>query len=240
MHLSKRLLRVAANVMSDGVVADIGCDHGFTSIYLIAHKKATKAIAMDINAGPLKRAREHVAQYDMQDKITLRLSDGAEQLKHGEADTLLISGMGGALICNILQEGKDVTQSAKELVLSPQSEVFLVLRCIHQLGFRIEHEEMVLDQGKYYVVIRAVKGQEIYQQEEDYLYGRRLIEEKNPVFISFLLKEEARVLRILGGMEKKKLSPSAVTQKQNLERELTQLRGVQNRMVTVHSQAGEQ
>lgn len=230
MHLSKRLQRVAANVLSNGVVADIGCDHGFTSIYLIEHQKAAKAIAMDINSGPLERAREHVKEYEMQDEITLRLSDGAKKLAPNEADTLLISGMGGALICNILQDSKEVTKSAKELVLSPQSEVFLVRKCIHELGFCIAHEEMVLDQGKYYVIIRAIQGQEQYNIEEDYLYGQKLIEEKDEVFAAFLLKEEKRVIRILEGMSNKALSSNAIRQKQNLEDELTQIRNVQNRM----------
>lgn len=216
--------------MSKGVVADIGCDHGFTSIYLVKHQMAREAIAMDINAGPLERAKEHVEAYNMQGQITLRLSDGAKKLEPGEADTLLISGMGGALICNILQGSQEVTKAAKELVLSPQSEVFLVRKCLHDFGFCIVHEEMVFDQGKYYVVIRAIPGEERYDKEEDYSYGRVLIEEKDSVFATFLSKEEKRVLRIIEGMEQKELSSSARKQKESLLQELTQIRNVQNRM----------
>lgn len=202
MKLSKRLQRVTANVLSGGVVADIGCDHGFTSIYLIQRGMAVKAIATDINIGPLERARKHVHEYGMEDKILLRLSDGAKEIVPGEADTILISGMGGALIARILREGEEVIHSAKELVLSPQSEVSLVRVCIHEMGFRIVHEEMVIDQGKFYVVIRAVAGQEKYQEPWEYIYGKYLIENKDPVCMAFLEKEQGRVDKILDRLSK--------------------------------------
>lgn len=234
MHLSKRIQRVADNVLSGGVVADIGCDHGFTSIYLIRHKKVTKAIAMDINEGPLERAKEHMLSYGVEEHMELRLSDGLQMLDADEADTLLISGMGGALICQILEAKEEVTKSAKELVLSPQSEIFLVRKCLHGMGFCIAHEEMLLDQGKYYVVIRAVKAKEKekeqYQREEDYIYGHCLIEDKDPFFIGFLKKEEKRVRRILEGMAQKTLSANAMKQYAGLKKELEQIHTVQQRI----------
>lgn len=195
MRLSKRLGRLAANVRSGGVVADIGCDHGFTSIYLVRQGLARGAIAMDVNAGPLARASEHVEQYGLMDRIQVRLSDGMEKLAPGEADTLLISGLGGALMEGILERGRDVVGEAGELVLSPQSEIFLVRKKVHELGFAIVHEEMVEDQGKYYVIIRAVPGRESYGEEE-YLYGRMLVREKDPVFREYLRREASRLEKL--------------------------------------------
>ena len=109
IKLSKRLQTVAHQVECGGVAADIGCDHGFTSIYLIEQGLAKHVIAMDINEGPLERAKEHIREYGMEEDIETRLSDGTAKLTPGEADTLLISGMGGALICKILSDSPEVT-----------------------------------------------------------------------------------------------------------------------------------
>lgn len=192
MQLSKRLRRVAANVQSGGVVADVGCDHGFTSIYLVQQGLVSEAIAMDVNRGPLQRAAEHIEQYGLTGKIQLRLSDGLQKLAPGEADTILISGLGGTLMARLLEQGRDVAAGAGELVLSPQSEIFLVRRKIHELGYAIVHEEMVVDQKKYYVILRAVPGREAYREQE-YFYGRKLIQERDPVFREFLKKELVRL-----------------------------------------------
>ena len=109
VKLSKRLEVVASSVGSGGTVADIGCDHGFTSIYLTENKMAKCGIAMDINKGPLEKAKIHIEQAGLKDKIETRLSNGLDKLEIGEADTILISGMGGALITEILTKEKDKT-----------------------------------------------------------------------------------------------------------------------------------
>lgn len=197
MQLSKRLQMVADQVLSGGVLADIGCDHGFTSIYLVSNSRVRKAIAMDVREGPLGRAAEHVAESGLQEQIKLRLSDGLEQLQPGEADTILISGMGGALMEQILRAHPEVTKAARELVLSPQSEVYRIRTCLHELGFRIAGEDMVQDMGKYYVVLRAVPGTEHYLQAVEYTYGRDLIRQKHPVFRQYMEAEKCRVANIL-------------------------------------------
>lgn len=230
MQLSKRLQTVAEMVHSEGTVADIGCDHGFTSIYLIQKGLAKRVIAMDINKGPLERAKEHIRQYALQEQIGLRLSDGAKKLEPGEADTLLISGMGGALICKILQESETVVKAASELVLSPQSEIHLVRRLLHGMGFQIAEEEMVQEQGKYYVIIRGIPGEEGYTEEADYLYGKKLIDKRNPVLYQFLEKERTRVGQVLDGMKGKSLSESGLEKREELQQERERIQRVLNKM----------
>lgn len=197
---SERLKCIASNVKSGGIVADIGCDHAFTSIYLVEEKLASGAVAMDINKEPLKRAWQHIKEAGMEEYISVRLSDGARELKKGEADTILISGMGGALITDILKQSIDIIKYAEELVLSPQSEIYIVRHFLHDNGFKIVSEDMVKEQGKFYVVIRAVPGCQNYKDESGYIYGEYLINNKNKVLEEFLLKEQERTSSIIDSL----------------------------------------
>ena len=153
--LSKRLLAVTELVTKGNRVADIGCDHAYTSIYLVKKGITPYAIAMDINAGPVERAKENVALYGLQDWIVVRRSDGVKELSAQEADTLLITGMGGLLMKKILSDKPEIIQSVKELVLQPQSEVAELRKFLHSIGFVITAEQMLKEDGKYYVMFRA-------------------------------------------------------------------------------------
>ena len=148
MELSQRLYAVARLVTPGNRLADVGTDHGYIPIYLIKEKKIPHGIAMDINKGPLERAKEHIQAEGLQEQIETRLSDGLEKLKPGEADTAVIAGMGGALTIRILDKDRETVSSLKELILQPQSELFAVRRFLAQKGFRIEEEDLVLEEGK--------------------------------------------------------------------------------------------
>ena len=123
MILSKRLLTIASFVPPGGRVADVGTDHGYIPIYLVKNELAVSAIAMDVRSGPLSRAAEHVAEYGLSDRIELRLSDGLDALGAGEADTVVISGLGGPLMMDILERGRQTAETVNCFVLSPQSDI---------------------------------------------------------------------------------------------------------------------
>lgn len=191
--LSERMLRTAAMVSRGNRTADVGCDHAYTSVYLVEQQIAPQVVAMDVNAGPLARAKENVERFGREEQIQLRLSDGLEALLPGEADTILIAGMGGPLMERILSAAPEVLASVKELVLQPQSELTEFRRFLHSIGFRITQEDMLREDGKYYVIFRAEPGQEEAWSEEEYLYGKRLRQEAYPVLREFL-EEEYRKL----------------------------------------------
>ncbi len=206
MQLSKRLQTVADTVTKGNSVADIGCDHAYIAIYLIEKAIAPKVIAMDINKGPLQRADENIKARGYVNRIETRLSDGLDKLNLGEVDTVLMAGIGGALMIRILEEGKKVLESVKELVLSPQSEINQVRKYLHDNHFAIMEEKMVLDEGKYYVIIKAAKTsqKEEYERQVFYQYGKLLLERKEPVLLDYLKREERLNLEIV---DKLKESP---------------------------------
>ena len=155
VKISDRLKTAASLIREGAVLADVGTDHGYVPIYLLEQKKIKSAIAMDINKGPLERAREHIHLYGMDAYIQTRLSDGVAALEKGEADSILVAGMGGGLVMHILEEGKDICQAAGELILQPQSELCSVREYLAENGYVTEAERMVFEDGKYYPMMRV-------------------------------------------------------------------------------------
>ncbi len=179
-------MKAIADLIPDGLsVADIGCDHGFVALYLVTEKDAPKAIAMDINEGPLLRAAEHIEQYNLTNVISTRLSDGAVKLNQGEVDAAVIAGMGGRLTVKILGESLEKFKAMRCFVLSPHSDIPLVREYLYANGFAIEDENMVFDEGKFYTMMRCVVANESIDSD-GLLYGPKLIEKKNPVLKEYL------------------------------------------------------
>lgn len=156
ISLSERLRMVASLVSPGSSVADIGCDHAHTSIYLIEAGVAERCIAADVRKGPLEAAKRNVSEHKLEENIDIRLSDGLEAIKAGETDTVLISGMGGLLILDILSAYPEKTNKIRELVLSPQSDVDKVREWLYGHGFCITDEKMCRDAGKFYIAIKAI------------------------------------------------------------------------------------
>jgi tRNA (adenine22-N1)-methyltransferase len=196
MQLSKRLHAVADLVTQGNRVADVGCDHAYISIHLTENQISPYVIAMDVNQGPIDRAKENIIKYGYEDRIEVRKSDGLVKLDKNEADTILIAGMGGALMIQILTSRMDIVESVRELVLQPQSEIHLVRKMLKDIGFLIIGENMIKEDGKYYVMMRAQAKAFVSEdqkfdltKEEHFYFGRLLLEQNHPVLKEFLLKE---------------------------------------------------
>lgn len=164
--MSLRLSAVMNLVPPCRKLADIGCDHAYVSIELVRNGTAEACVASDVREGPLVHARKNVEAAGLSDKISVRLFPGAQGLKKGECDCLLISGMGGRLMTDMLLSSADIVMSADALVLEPQSDMFLVRRALRELGFAIAEEDFVKDSGKYYQIILALKKDERKNEEK--------------------------------------------------------------------------
>lgn len=246
MELSNRLQAVADLLDCHEGIADIGCDHGFVSIYLIESKKASWCLAMDVNKGPLERAREHVIEKRLSTYIETRLSDGARAIQFItkedgtvklEVEAALIAGMGGRLMIQILKDSLNKFISMEEFVLQPQSEIGKVRQFVREIGYHIAKEDMILEDGKFYPMMKVVRG----VAETDYgkaipesvkcrlsggslkvsdiqwlfdEYGEWLLKEKNPVLLQFLKKEKEIYKDILENLEQADTVKSELRQKE--------------------------
>ena len=195
--ISDRLIRVAELVPKGSRLADVGTDHGYVPIWLLERGDIPSAIAMDVNRGPLLRARENRDKYGYQEVMELRLSNGLEKLRPGEADTVLIAGMGGPLMIQILEEGRENSRGVSTWVLQPQSEIPSVRRYLMTHGFNIVDEIMLMDEGKYYMAMKALPGKAEPWDDVEYLFGKHLLERRHPVLKAFLEKEKRIYLKIL-------------------------------------------
>lgn len=230
MQLSERLNTILSLVSQSKCVADVGCDHGFVSIELINRKIAENVIAMDIRQGPLMRAQEHIMQTRLSDKIQTRLSDGVAALKPGEADSLIIAGMGGNLVIHILENGKETVKDMKQCILQPQSEIQKVRKYLRENDFKIIEEKMVFEDGKYYPMMKVrppvadTAGEDTEVKCWDTVqlkYGKLLLEKQHPVLREYLEREIRIYQSILEGL-KAKDSDRIRQRKEELEQELVE------------------
>lgn len=213
------------DVPCEKTVADIGCDHAFVSIYLVSQNYFDKAIAMDIKKGPLLIAENNIKNYGVSDKVVTRLSNGFDKLDGCEADTAIIAGMGGELMVDILKRGSLHTNNGISLVLQPQSEPEKVRKYILDIGYKITDEIMLIDEEKYYVVIRADKcdnadkknksdicdaadeDNKYYKSDDkpyshvELLYGRILIDKKDIILKEYLDKQLKKNNKLILSLE---------------------------------------
>lgn len=189
-------------------VADVGCDHGFLSIYLVQEGISPGVIAMDVRKGPLSAAREHIDAKGLGAYIETRISDGLQKLLPGETDTVVCAGMGGRLMERILTESLEKAVQLEELILQPQSELQEFREFLRRAGFWVDEEDMVREDGKYYFAMRAVpKGREntpssgipeefqVKADPTDYVrlcdkFGEELLVKKHPVLEQYLQQQE--------------------------------------------------
>lgn len=242
ISLSARLKAAADMVTSGNRVCDVGCDHGYLSIYLIEQGISPKVLAMDVREGPLGHAKEHVLGAGLQDYITLRLSDGLTGFEEGEAQTLVCAGMGGRLIRKILCREPFKTKSFRELILQPQSETAALRRFLREQGYSVIWEDMIWEEGKFYPLIKAVPDKKVsgvqradgrmrdeegspVQENEDRLeleerFGPILLERKHPVLLAFLERERESAGRLKALLEEAKESEKAAERLEELKKEI--------------------
>ena len=195
IELSKRMQSVADMIQPCDAVGDIGCDHAFVSIYLVEQRRAKRVIASDVRRGPIAIAKRNIEAMNLSDQIEIRMGDGLDTIVPGEVNAVVLAGMGGMLMIDILERGEEVVTRCDQLVLQPQSDIEKVRRYLAEKGYHLADEQMLIDAGKYYNLLDVRVHEMVQKDEYDcskladdwcYMYGGSLLRKKDPVLRSWL------------------------------------------------------
>lgn len=198
MMLTDRLEKIA-ECIECATLADIGTDHGYIPIYAVKNGRCERAIACDVNKGPLKSADENIATYGLSDKIETRLSDGLDALRTSEADTIVIAGMGGFLIRDILERGADRIDENTILILQPMVAVPELREYLCTHGYNIYDERLSREGGKFYNILCVKKGKCDYTEKE-ILLGKYIGDSEHyPDYVNF---HKGVAEKIINGLSK--------------------------------------
>jgi tRNA (adenine22-N1)-methyltransferase len=222
--LSKRLERVAIHIPKESVLADIGSDHAYLPCYAVLKGLAAKAIAGEVADGPFQSARQQVDQAGLQNLVEVRKGDGLEVLFPNEATCITIAGMGGILISNILERGKDKLGGVKRLILQPNVGAFHIRTWLIENGWELMHEEILEEDEKIYEILVAEKGDPLRpysnNRSSDIFLGPFLKKEKNRTFIKKWSQEKAHWEKILKQLEEKGQNADLEAKRTELSRKI--------------------
>ncbi|MBF7097713.1 tRNA (adenine(22)-N(1))-methyltransferase [Alkalibacter mobilis] len=198
MKLSNRLQKVADFIEQDSIVVDVGTDHGYIPIYLIENKISKYVYATDINQGPLNSAKIQIEEHGYQDFIEPMLSNGLKKMIGVKPTQIIIAGMGGVLIKEIIADSLEMAKKADSLVLQPMTGQDELRKYLLSAGFEILDEELAKEKHRIYQIILAKYTGKIDDSwnEIDFYLGKRLLE-KNHLFLEALIdKYEKKWLSI--------------------------------------------
>lgn len=197
MEISRRLMAIANMVEKCNCLLDVGTDHGYVPIYIMKNKICNKVIASDINKGPILKAKENI-EINKIEGIELRQGSGLNVVQEGEADVVIIAGMGGHLISELIIEREDIFKKINYAVLQPVQNSEFLRKFLINRGYEIISEDLVFDESIFYEIIKVRYGVNVRKEEEIfYEVGRKLIDDKNPKLHQFLRYKISKKRKIL-------------------------------------------
>lgn len=181
------------------IIADIGTDHAYIPIYLIENNMAERVIASDIKEGPAGIAKDNIKSHGLADKIEIRLGSGLSVLDEGEADTIIIAGMGGILISEIIDADIDIAKKSK-LILQPMNAQYELRKYLLSHGFKIMNEDMAVEGFKVYNIMNVESGQQ-KPFETDFEYQIPKYLKSHKYFKNLYDKKHREFIKVINGLE---------------------------------------
>lgn len=196
--LSARLSVIAESLPRGGVVCDVGSDHGALALYLLEKQYCSKAIVTDLNSRPLARAKENLTAAGVAHRALFLLTDGICDVLSYQPDAFVIAGMGGETISGILDRAKGKILPKTVFILQPMTRIVHLRRYLYESGFCVTGEEAVLENGKVFLIFKAVfDGTSRFREDDFYMLGEHLSQnrcEANRVYYeTCLLKLDSKI-----------------------------------------------
>jgi len=205
IKLDDRLFSVASLVRQGSVVADIGTDHAYLLCYLIEKGVSPCGIAADINKGPLNNARQTVIDCGITDKVQLILSDGLKSIPENSADDIVLAGMGGILITEIIDCADWVKDEKVNIIAQPMTHAEVLREYFCKNGFKINKEITSTDGKRLYVAINASYTGLIYDYEKSYYYLGKLLKNNDEITKKYIEKMISSLEKKLKAQKKAKI-----------------------------------
>ncbi len=202
VKLTSRLQCVADCVKKCRLLADIGTDHAYIPIYTVEKGIAESAIACDVVKGPLKIATDNIKSHGLEEKITPILANGLKAADN--ADVIVIAGMGGKLICTILENSPEVAKKADYMVIQPMTCSYELRKYLHENGFSITEEKLAREEDKIYNIMVVKKGDEKYTDEFHYHIGKKLFENRSPMLSEYIRMRAEVIKKQIRGLKTSK------------------------------------
>lgn len=202
--LSSRLKTIARSINPYETFADIGSDHGYLPCYVCSRDETVQAIIGEVNIGPLNNAKANIEKYELTQQISARLGNGLSVIKTDDKiDKIVIAGMGGILIKQILSENLNKLSNHHKLILQPNNNAPQLRVFLMQQKFEITNEYLVLDNDIIYEIIEAEKSDKDFNYtEREILFGPTTYKNKSKLFYEKWKAEQAHLKFVVNQMKK--------------------------------------
>lgn len=211
MRLKRRLKMIADQIPPCKILADIGADHAYVPIYALKTGLCNKALAVDIRKGPLQAASINIKKHGLEKHVEIRHGNGLNAIRLSECDVVVIAGMGGLLIRDILSSAVEKAKAANVLILQPNNAAEALRKWLYENGFTVACEKLVQDAEKIYCVIKAKwDGKAESKDEFTYYVGEKVLK-GNELLIKEYLDRKLRTVEVIieGRSRKRKNKPDA-------------------------------
>lgn len=204
MNLTPRLQTIAKHVPKNSICGDIGTDHAYIPIYLIENNICNKVIATDVNNGPIDIAKGQIKSTGLEKNIEVRLGDGLKPINPGEVNSIVIAGMGGILIRDILKNSPEITKDIKTFILQPMIAQRELREYLLKNNFIIKKEDLAQENQRIYEIIIAVHGNQSIEEDIYLDIGKDLIDHKHPLLHKLIHRKKDELNKIIKKCEDKK------------------------------------